>query len=109
MAIEQTQKEDVSAISKVINGLDASSVKLKSKEKDAVRQWLNDARSAITKTTRTIFSTVLNVLRKPEYRRVAKEKVKESARPAVRELLWTYTSERDRDSANRRNRGYDAR
>lgn len=109
MAIEQTQKEDVSAISKVINGLDASSVKLKQKEKDVVRQWLNDARSAITKTARSIFSTVMNVLRKPEYRRVAKEKVKESARPTVKDLLWTYASEHTQDSAARRNRGYDAR
>ena len=87
MAIAQTQKEDVAAISEVINGLDASSVKMKQKEKDTVRKWLNDARSAITKTARTIFSTVMNVLRKPEYRRVAKEKVKETARPAVSSIL----------------------
>lgn len=104
MAVDETQKMDTAAISRKINELDSPANKMKAKEKAVLTQWLNDARTAITRTAKTIFSTVLTVLQKPEYRRAAKAKIKETAKPAVSALLLSYAERTAGDRRTKRNR-----
>lgn len=109
MAVAEAQKQDTAAVSKIINSLDAPAIKMKPKEKDLVLKWLNDVRTAITGKAKSIITSVLDVLKKPEYRRAAKKKIMDMAKPAVRELLDTYSSRLAGGRTSQYYRGDDAR
>lgn len=109
MAVAEAQKQDTAAVGKIINSLDSPANKMKQKEKDLVLKWLKDVRSAITGRAKSIVSIVLDVLKKPEYRRAAKAKIMDMAKPAVRELLDTYSSRITGSRTSPRRRSDDAR
>lgn len=109
MAVAEAQKQDTAAVGKIINSLDSPANKMKQKEKDLVLKWLKDVRTAITGRAKSIVSIVLDVLKKPEYRRAAKAKIMDMAKPAVRELLDTYSSRITGSRTSPRRRSDDAR
>ena len=87
IAVDETQKADQAVIDKMIGMAADPEKKLKPKERDLITHWLDDVKNNIVKKAAKIFATVVSVLQKPEYRRAAKTKIKETAKPAVSELL----------------------
>lgn len=91
IAVDETQKADQAVIDKMIGMAADPKKKLKPKERDLITHWLDDVKNNIVKKAAKIFATVVSVLQKPEYRRAAKTKIKETAKPAVSELLRRHT------------------
>ena len=90
IAVDETQKADQDVIDKMIGMAADPEKKLKPKERDLITHWLDGVKNNIVKKAAKIFATVVSVLQKPEYRRAAKAKIKETAKPAVSELLRAY-------------------
>ena len=109
IAVDETQKADQAVIDKMIGMAADPEKKLKPKERDLITHWLDGVKNNIVKKAAKIFATVVSVLQKPEYRRAAKAKIKETAKPAVSELLRAYEYQPSRNKAGRHDRGDDAR
>ena len=109
IAVDETQKADQAVIDKMIGMAADPEKKLKPKERDLITHWLDDVKNNIVKKAAKIFATVVSVLQKPEYRRAAKAKIKETAKPAVSELLRAYEHQPSHNKAGRRDRSDDAR
>ena len=90
IAVNETQKADQDVIDKMISMTDDPERRLKPKERELIALWLRGVKDNIVKRAAKVLTTVLSVLQKPEYRRAAKDRIKETARPSVSELLRTY-------------------
>ena len=109
IAVNETQKVDQAVIDKMISMTDDPERRLKPKERELIACWLRGVKDNIVKRAAKVLTTVLSVLQKPEYRRAAKEKIKETAKPAVSQLLRAYERKPSRDMAVRYDRNDDAR
>lgn len=95
ITVQETQKADRQEINRVIQTLEAPVTKMRDKQKTEIRGWLDEAKTRITKASKSVLTKVLDLLKGPEYRRRAKEKIKEQVRPSIQGIL--------RDFAQRRN------
>lgn len=109
IAVDETQKEDQAVIDKMIGMTVEPERRMKPKERELIAFWLRGVKDNIVKRAAKVLTTVLSVLQKPEYRRAAKDKIKETARPVVSELLRAYERKPSRDMAVRYDRNDDAR
>ncbi|MGN0745930.1 MAG: hypothetical protein ACI4ML_04570 [Aristaeellaceae bacterium] len=109
IAVDETQKADQSIVDKMINMTADPERRMKPKERDLIAFWLRGVKDNIVKRAAKVVTTVLSVLQKPEYRRAAKDKIKETASPAVSQLLRAYERRLSCDKAVRRDRNDDAR
>ena len=105
IAVNETQKADQAIVDKMINMAAEPERRMKPKERELIAFWLRGVKDNIVKRAAKVLTTVLSVLQKPEYRRAAKDRIKEMSKPAVTKLLRTYgahAAEQDR-TAKRRN------
>ena len=104
IAVDETQKADQATVDKMINMTAAPERRMKPKERELIAFWLRGVKDNIVKRAAKVLTTVLSVLQKPEYRRVAKDRIKETARPVVSDLLRAYEHRPSCDKAVRRDR-----
>ena len=104
IAVDETQKADQAIVDKMINMTADPERRMKPKERELIAFWLRGVKDNIMKRAAKVVTTVLSVLQKPEYRRAAKDKIKETARPVVSELLRAYEHRPSCDKAVRRDR-----
>ena len=109
IAVDETQKADQAIVDKMINMAAEPERRMKPKERELIAFWLRGVKDNIMKRAAKVLTTVMSVLQKPEYRRAAKDRIKETARPAVSELLRAYERKPSRDMAVRYDRNDDAR
>lgn len=104
IAVDETQKADQAIVDKMINMTADPERRMKPKERELIAFWLRGVKDNIMKRAAKVVTTVLSVPQKPEYRRAAKDKIKETARPVVSELLRAYEHRPSCDKAVRRDR-----
>ena len=104
IAVDETQKADQAIVDKMINMTADPERRMKPKERELIAFWLRGVKDNIMKRAAKVVTTVLSVLQKLEYRRAAKDKIKETARPVVSELLRAYEHRPSCDKAVRRDR-----
>ena len=104
IAVDETQKADQAIVDKMINMTADPERRMKPKERKLIAFWLRGVKDNIMKRAAKVVTTVLSVLQKSEYRRAAKDKIKETARPVVSELLRAYEHRPSCDKAVRRDR-----
>ena len=104
IAADATQKADRAVIDKMIGMTADPERRMKPKERELIAFWLRGVKDNIVKRAAKVLTTVLSVLQKPEYRRVAKDRIKETARPVVSDLLRAYEHRPSCDKAVRRDR-----
>ena len=104
IAVDETQKADQAIVDKMINMTADPERRMKPKERELIAFWFRGVKDNIMKRAAKVVTTVLSVLQKPEYRRAAKDKIKETARPVVSELLRAYEHRPSCDKAVRRDR-----
>ncbi len=92
MAVKETQRADREEITTLMKQVASSDVRMREKERSLVIHWLDQARKAIRNTATQVLELVVAVFKKPEVRTAARERIKEKARPAIHDLLQTYTS-----------------
>ena len=109
IAVDETQKADQAIVDKMINMTADPERRMKPKERELIAFWLRGVKDNIVKRAAKVVTTVLSVLQKPEYRRAAKDKIKETAKPAVSQLLRAYERKPSRDMAVRYDQNDDAR
>ena len=109
IAADATQKADRAVIDKMIGMTADPERRMKPKERELIAFWLRGVKDNIVKRAAKVVTTVLSVLQKPEYRRAAKDKIKETAKPAVSQLLRAYERKPSRDMAVRYDQNDDAR
>ena len=109
IAVDETQKEDQAVIDKMVGMTVEPERRMKPKERELIAFWLRGVKDNIVKRAAKVLTTVLSVLQKPGYRRAAKDKIKETARPVVSEVLRAYERKPSRDMAVRYDRNNDAR
>ena len=109
IAVDETQKADQAIVDKMINMTADPERRMKPKERELIAFWLRGVKDNIVKRAAKVVTTVLSVLQKPEYRRAAKDRIKETTRPVVSELLRAYERKLSRDMAVRYDRNDDAR
>ena len=109
IAVAETQKADQAVIDKMIGKTADPERRLKPKERDLIAFWFRGVKDNMLKRAAKVVTTVLSMLQKPEYRRAAKDRIKEIARPVVSELLRAYERKPSRDKAVRRDRNDDER
>ena len=106
ITVQETQKADRQEINRVIQTLEAPVTKLRDKQKTEIRGWLDEAKTRITKASRSVLTKVLDLLKGPEYRRRAKEKIKEQVKPSIQGILRDFAQKRN-DRPQRRKDGMD--
>ena len=109
IAVDETKKADQAVIDKMIGMAADPERRLKPKERDLIAFWLRGVKNNIVKRAAKVVTTVLSVLQKPEYRRAAKDRIKEIARPVVSELLRAYEHKPSRDKGVNRERNDETR
>ena len=92
MAVKETQRADREKITALMKKVDSPETRMWKKNRLLVISWLDQARHAIRDTAKQVLERVVAVFKKPEVRTAAREKIKEKARPAIRELLQTYAN-----------------
>lgn len=92
MAVKETQRADREEITALMKQVASQDVRMREKERTLVIKWMDQARRAIRDTTKQVLERVVAVFKKPDVRIAAREKIKEKARPAIRELLQTYAN-----------------
>lgn len=109
IAAYETQKADQAVVDRMIAMTVEPERRMKRKEQELIIEWLTGLKNNIVKRAEKIVASVLATLRKPEYRRGAKAEIKEQAKPAVRELLRTYTSRHSQEKTAKYSRNEGAR
>lgn len=109
IAVAETQKADQAVIDKMIGMTADPKRRMKPKERELIAFWLRGVKDNIVKWAAKIIMTVLSVLQKPEHRRAAKDRIKETAKPAVSELLSAYEHNLSRDKGVKRERNDETR
>lgn len=109
IAVDETQKADQAVIDKMIGMTADPERRMKSKERELIAFWLRGVKDNIVKRAAQVLTSVMSVLQKLEYRRAAKDKIKETARPAVSQLLRAYERRPSCDKAIRHDRNDNAR
>lgn len=89
-AIQETQKQDLMVLEKGKQQVMSQEIKMKQKERERVVEWFGKAATTLKKKAKSIFEKVIEALHLPATRDVAKEKIKEQAKPSIYELLRTY-------------------
>ncbi|MGN0753134.1 MAG: hypothetical protein ACI4ME_01645 [Aristaeellaceae bacterium] len=102
IAVDETQKADQAIVDKMIHMTAEPERRLKPKERELIAFWLRGVKDNIVKRAAKILTAVLSVLKKPEYRRETKTKIKEMTEPTVHEMLKLYTSRNDRSKTAKR-------
>lgn len=109
IAVDEAQKADQAIVDKMINMAAEPERRMKPKERDLIAFWLRGVKDNIVKRAAKVLTTVLSVLQNPEYRRAAKDRIKETAKPAVSELLSAYEHKPSRDKGVKRERNDETR
>ena len=104
IAVAEAQKADQAIVDKMIHMTAEPERRLKPKERELIAFWLRGVKDNILKRAAKILMTVLSVLQKPEHRRAAKDRIKETVKPTVSKLLSAYEHKPSRDKGVKRER-----
>ena len=58
-----------------------------------ILQWLENARKAVELSAKSVLKRVMAALRKPETRAAGLRRIREQARPLIREVLQSYKAQ----------------
>lgn len=109
IAVDEAQKADQAVVDKMIDMVAEPERRLKPKERELISSWLNGVKDNFIKRAAKVFSAVLSVLQKPEYRQAAKAAIQERTKPTVRKFLETCTIKTTRNESTKRNHNSEAR
>lgn len=89
-AIRETQREQLHLLEQQDVRALSPETKLRDKERRLLHDWLTDTAKRLKQHTQPILQKVLEKLKLPDMRAKMKARIKEQAKPTVRELLQNY-------------------
>ena len=93
MTIRETQKADKAVITAQMEQVYAQDGFMLPHTRRLILQWLENARKAIELSAKSVLKRVMTVLRKPEDRAAGVRRIREQARPLIREVLQSYKAQ----------------
>ena len=93
MTIRETQTADKAAITAQMKQVYAQDGFMLPHTRRLILQWLENARKAIELSAKSVLKRVMTVLRKPEDRAAGVRRIREQARPLIREVLQSYKAQ----------------
>ena len=105
-AVKAVQNEDIQVIRQGMDSVLSPERKMKEKDRRLVYSWLENATFALRKKAKTILERVVETLYLPAVREAAKARIKEQARPSIREFLQSYR-QKSQEARTQRPRPYE--
>ena len=99
MTIRETQKVDKAAITAQMKQVHAQDGFMLPHTRRLILQWLENARKAIELSAKSVLKRVMTALRKPETRAAGVRRIREQARPLIREVLQSYKAQSKKTKA----------
>ena len=93
MTFRETQKADKAAITAQMEQVYAQDGFMLPHTRRLILQWLENARKAIELSAKSVLKRVMTALRKPETRAAGVRRIREQARPLIREVLQSYKAQ----------------
>ena len=93
MTIRETQKANKAVITAQMEQVYAQDGFMLPHTRRLILQWLENARKAIELSATSVLKRVMTVLRKPEDRAAGVWRIREQARPLIREVLQSYKAQ----------------
>ena len=93
MTFRETQKADKAAITAQMEQVYAQDGFMLPHTRRLILQWLENARKAIELSAKSVLKRVMTALRKPETRAAGVWRIREQARPLIREVLQSYKAQ----------------
>ena len=91
--IRETQKADKAVITAQMEQVYAQDGFMLPHTRRLILQWLENARKAIELSAKSVVKRVMTALRKPETRAAGVRRIREEARPLIREVLQSYKAQ----------------